>query len=114
MDTLTRFVIIALLTAGCASLPDAGSPDANAGSEGDASAQVACGKLHDIGRDYKILSGTELRDRILDMNDIAAVSDVAPVRTASRDMAEAITAGQIPRMTEAVYTMNDACGDIGA
>lgn len=116
-------VILAVIAAGCSSSGGgsnrpASSPvtASSSSSDGDASSRLACSHFFNVAGDASagLLTETELREKLKEVNDNAKVSDVAGVRNAARAMLAAATSGNADAFTDAVTSMGNACRSAGS
>lgn len=103
-------VIATIVGAVVLSLAGVGDDGSSGGSD-DAGAELACSHFHNVAVDASegILTGSELREKLQEIDDSASVSEDAAVRTAARSMLAANTAGDRERFEQAVGSMSDAC-----
>ncbi len=97
--------------------PSAGSPSASSssGRDGDASSRLACSHFRNVAGDASagILTDSELRQKLKEVNDTAKVSDVSSVRRAAQSMLSASTSGSLDSLSSAVSSMDSACKSVG-
>jgi hypothetical protein len=87
----------------------------NEHSEADASAQLACRHFRNVAADYSagLLTMTELRGKLQEVNDDASVSQEPGIASSARGMLAAITAGDDAALATQVIAMSRACDQAG-
>jgi hypothetical protein len=81
---------------------------------GDASARLACGHWANVFQDAVdgVLTDAEIRDKIIEIEDSASVSEQQRVATAARSLLQAATANDGDQFLDAANKMNKACRNI--
>lgn len=105
--------LVATLADGSSSGSD--STDSDSSSGASASAELACEHFRNIMGDVSdgVLTDSELREKLKEVDSDAYVADEADIVAASRDMLAAATTGGVSDLTVAVTDMDSACENAG-
>lgn len=100
-------VLIVVLAAACGSN--------GSGSEGDASAELACTHFRNVAADAGagILTGSELRTKLQEVYNDAQVSLEPGVADGAREMLAAVTEGDTQRFETAATDFSSSCSSAG-
>lgn len=81
----------------------------------DSGAQLACSHFRNVATDYNagVLTASELRDKLKQVDDDAQISGEPGVATAARQLLAASTAGNENEMARQVTALNAACTAAG-
>lgn len=106
MKTLALICVVLSLAVGCSSSGSAPDPKEGSG--------LACDHFRNIAGDVSkgLLNDTELRGKLKQVNDDAAIATPA-VQAAAEHMLRAITAKDNADLTTAIGEMGDACSAAG-